>query len=305
MQPSFIRTSMRASLVASALLGLAWVAAAHADDGFTLTPVPPAAQSFRLGKSQITVLHDAQIAVPNDGRSFGEDAQPGEVAQLLQAAAAPTAEVTLSVNVLMVKTGGRIMLLDTGTGPQWHGALLGSLKLAGVAPAAITDILITHAHGDHVNGLLDANGRLAFPKATIRMSDEEWEWLKTKGSERLVTEISAHVDSFRAGAVVAPGIRSIPIAGHTPGHVGYEISSAGVRLRDIGDLAHSSIISLARPQWLNGLDRDGETARAIRMSMLAELAGSHELVFAPHFPFPGVGYVVPDGTAFKWQPALP
>ena len=302
MRPSFLP----ASLVASLLLGLTSVGAAHAsDDGFTLTPVPPAAQSFRLGNLDITALHDAQITVPNDGKSFGEDATPGEVAGVLRAAAAPSDEITLSVNVLLVKDGSRIMLLDTGTGPQWHGALLGSLKLAGVVPAAITDILITHAHGDHVNGLLDANGRLAFPKATIRMSDEEWEWLKTKGAERLVTEISGHVDSFRAGAIVASGIRSIPMAGHTPGHVGYEISSAGARLRDIGDLAHSSIISLARPQWLNGLDRDGEAARAIRMSMLAQLADSHELVFVPHFPFPGVGYVVRDGAAFKWQPAVP
>jgi hypothetical protein len=84
--------------------------------------------------------------------------------------------------------------------------------------------------------------------------------------------------------------------------VGFEISSAGAHLRDIGDLAHSSIVSLAKPQWLNGFDRDEDMARAARTSMLAELAASHELVFAPHFPFPGVGYIVADGTAFKWQP---
>jgi hypothetical protein len=62
---------------------------------------------------------------------------------------------------------------------------------------------------------------------------------------------------------------------------------------------------LARPQWLNGFDRDGDDARAVRMAMLAELARSHELVFAPHFPFPGIGYIVPEGTAYTWQPAAP
>jgi glyoxylase-like metal-dependent hydrolase (beta-lactamase superfamily II) len=297
---------MRPAAVASLLLSLTIVAAVQAnDDGFTLTPVAPAARSFQVGQVEVTALHDAQIVVPNDGKSFGLDAKPGEVADVLRAAGAPAGEVTLSVNVLLVKTGGHIVLLDAGTGPEWHGALLGSLKLTGVAPGAITDILITHSHGDHVNGLLDANGRLAFPNAIIRMSDDEWEWMKTKGAERLVTAISDHVTSFRAGEPVAPGIRSLAIEGHTPGHVGYEISSAGAHLRDIGDLAHSSIISLAKPQWLNGFDRDEEMARAARTSMLAQLSASHELVFAPHFPFPGVGHIVPDGAAFKWQPAGP
>ena len=292
-------------MVAAVLLSLTFVAAVRADDGFTLTPVAPAARTFQLGQLQVTVLHDAQIVVPNDGKSFGVDAKPGEASELLRAAGAPTGDVTLSVNVLMVKIGARIVLLDTGTGPEWHGAVLGSLKLTGVAPSAITDVLITHSHGDHVNGLLDANGQLAFPNAAIRMSDEEWEWMKTKGSEHLVTGISDHVTSFRAGATIAPGIRSIAQDGHTPGHVGYEISSSGVQLRDIADLAHSSIISLAKPQWLNGFDRDEDEARGIRLSMLQALAASHELIFAPHFPFPGVGYIVPDGAGYTWQAAVP
>jgi glyoxylase-like metal-dependent hydrolase (beta-lactamase superfamily II) len=296
---------MRPSVFAYLLLSLTVIAAARADDGFTLTPVAPAARTFQLGKLQITALHDAQLAVPNDGKSFGLGATVDQVAEVLRAAGAATGEVTLSVNVLMVKSGDRLILLDAGTGPEWHGALQDSLKLTGIAPDAVTDVLITHSHGDHVNGLLDAKGGLAFPNATIRMSDEEWEWLKTKGSERLVTAISGHVNSFRAGGIVVPGIRSLPIEGHTPGHVGYEISSAGARLRDIGDMAHSAIISLAKPQWLNGFDRDEDEARAARTAMLAELAASHELIFAPHFPFPGVGYIVPDGAVFKWQPGVP
>jgi glyoxylase-like metal-dependent hydrolase (beta-lactamase superfamily II) len=297
---------MRPTAVASLFLSLLFLPIVYAsDDGFTLTPAAPAAQTFHLGQLELTALHDAQIVVPNDGKSFGTDAQAGEVANVLRAAGAPTADVTLSVNVLMVKTAGHTVLLDAGTGPEWHGALLASLKLTGVAPGAVTDILITHSHGDHVNGLLDGSGRLAFPNAKIRMSEEEWEWMKTKGSEHLVTSISDHVTAFRAGETVAPGIRSVPIEGHTPGHVGYEISSSGARLRDVGDLVHSSIISLAKPQWLNGFDRDTEGGRAARASMLAELARTHELVFAPHFPFPGVGYIVASGAGFTWQPASP
>ncbi|HTC43711.1 MAG TPA: MBL fold metallo-hydrolase [Steroidobacteraceae bacterium] len=297
---------MRPAAVASLLLSLVFLPIVHAsDEGFTLAPVAPAARTFHLGQLELTALHDAQILVPNDGKSFGTDARSGEVADVLRAAGAPPGEVTLSVNVLLVKTGGHIVLLDAGTGPEWHGALLASLKLTGVAPGAVTDILITHSHGDHVNGLLAVNAGLAFANARIHMSEDEWEWMKTKGSEHLVTSISDHVVSFRAGETVAPGIRSIPIEGHTPGHVGYEVTSAGARLRDVGDLVHSSIISLARPQWLNGFDRDADGGRAARLSMLAELARTHELVFAPHFPFPGIGYIVSNGTGFTWQPASP
>jgi len=297
---------MRPAVFASLLLSLTVVATGRAaDEGFTLTPVAPAARTFQLGKLSVSALHDAQLAVPNDGKSFGLGATVDQVAEVLRAAGAPTGDVTLSVNVLMIRSDGRLILLDAGTGPEWHGALLDSLKLTGITPGAVTDVLVTHSHGDHVNGLLDGKGGLAFPNATIRMSDEEWEWLKTKGSERLVTAISGHVSSFRAGAMVVPGIRSLPLEGHTPGHVGYDISSAGARLRDIGDMAHSSIISLEKPQWLNGFDRDEDEARAARATMLAQLAASHELVFAPHFPFPGVGYIVADGMAFKWQPAVP
>ncbi len=296
---------MRSSVIALVFVGLTLGAVARADDGFTLAPTTPAARTFQLGKLSLAALQDAQIVIPNDGKSFGMDAKPGEVADVLRAAAAPTSAITLSVNVLLVKTEGHLVLLDAGTGPEWHGALLDSLKQAGIAPADVTDVLITHAHGDHINGLIDAQSRLAFPNATIRMSDEEWEWTKTKGAEHLVTGISERVDPFRAGAVVVPGIRSIALDGHTVGHVGYEISSGTARLRDIGDLAHSSIVSLEKPQWLNGFDRDADEARATRMNMLAELARTHELVFAPHFPYPGVGYIVPDGTAFKWQPSVP
>lgn len=296
---------MRSAVLASLILSLTAAFAADADDGFTLTPVPAAVHTLKVGKLEVTVLHDAQIVVPNDGKSFGVGAPPGEVAALLAAAGAPTSDITLSVNVLMVKTEGHIVLLDAGTGPEWHGALLDSLKLTGIAPSAITDVLITHSHGDHINGLLDPKGRLAFVNATVRMSDEEWEWLKTKGSEHLVTTISGHVTSFRPGAVIAPGIRSVALDGHTPGHVGYDISSNGARLRDIGDVAHSVIISLARPQWRNGFDRDEDEALEVRTTLLGQLAAAHDLVFVPHFPFPGIGHIVNDAGTLKWQPLTP
>ncbi|HEY2590277.1 MAG TPA: MBL fold metallo-hydrolase [Steroidobacteraceae bacterium] len=78
------------------------------------------------------------------------------------------------MNVLLVRDGRRILLLDSGLGPKLHGGLLASLELAGVAPSAVTDVLITHPHLDHVGGLIDADGHLAFPNASIRMTSAAW-----------------------------------------------------------------------------------------------------------------------------------
>jgi glyoxylase-like metal-dependent hydrolase (beta-lactamase superfamily II) len=296
---------MRAAIMATTLLGLAMATSVRADDVFGPAAVTPAAQSFDLGRLKLTALHDARFVVPNDGKTFGIDAKPAEVTAVLRAASAPTGSVTLSVNVLMVRTGSHIVLLDTGLGPNAHGVLLLSLQLTGVAPAAVTDILITHSHGDHIGGLLDASGGLAFPNAKIRMAAAEWAWLKKQGPEKLVAAIAGQVEAFTPGASVAPGIRSRALEGHTPGHVGYEISSGQSHLLDIGDLAHSSIISLAKPQWTMGFDTDQVQARGTRTRTIAALAASHERIYAPHFPFPGVGYIVPSADGFKWQPETP
>jgi len=281
-------------------LGLA--VSVNAATGFGPSGGPAAAHTFTVGKLKLTSLHDAQFVVPNDGKTFGVGVDPKTTGELLRAAGAPTDRITLSVNELLVRTGHRLLLIDTGLGPKMHGTLLESLHEAGIKPAAITDVLITHSHGDHTGGLLDDAGRLAFPKATIRMSSAEWEFMQKKAPPAVVKAVSSHVHTFEPGAQLAPGVVAVSLKGHTPGHVGYEITSGGERLLDIGDLAHSSIVSLHEPQWAISFDTDDAQAKAIRAQELKKLAGDQELVFAPHFPFPGVGHIEAAGDGFTWKP---
>jgi len=294
---------MRGITCVAVLASLTLAATAGAADTFGPSPAQPAAHSFTVGKLQLTTLHDAQFVMPNDGKAFVVGVDPAKVSDVLRSAGAPTDRITLSVNQLLVRTGHRVVLIDTGLGPKAHGSLLASLHEAGVKPSAVTDVLITHTHGDHTGGLVDADGHLAFPKATIRMAKDEWAWMQTKASPDLLKAISSHVQPFEPGAQVAPGITSVALKGHTPGHVGYEISSGQERLLDIGDLAHSFIISLHQPQWSIEFDTDDAQAKSTRTTTLKKLASDQELIFAPHFPFPGVGHIEAAGDGFAWKPA--
>jgi len=294
---------MRGITWVAALVSLGMAVGVDAAVAYGPATVAPAAHEFTLGKLKLATLHDAQFVIPNDGKTFGVGADAAAVTDVLRAAGAPTDRITLSVNALLVRMGHHVVLIDTGIGQKSHGELLGSLHEAGVKPTAVTDVLITHSHGDHVGGLVDADGHLAFPKATIRMSSAEWEFMQSKGSPELVKAISKKVKPFELGAQVIPGIKSVPLKGHTPGHTGYEVSSGSEHLLDIGDMAHSSIISLAKPQWGVQFDTDSAAAKATRAETLKQLASDQELVFSPHFPFPGVGHVEAAGDGFAWKPA--
>ena len=271
----------------------------------TPAPVAPAAQPFRLGALEVVALRDADNDLPNDGKVFGLDVGPQAVAGVLKAHGAPQDTISLGVDALLVEGPGRTMLFDTGLGPRVHGVLMGSLAKAGVQPGQVTDVFITHSHGDHVGGLATADGALAFPDATIHMSAREWTAMQAQPKmASLAALIAPRIKTFEPGSEVAPGVKAIELYGHTPGHVGYEITSGGAHLLDIGDTAHSAILSLARPDWAIEYDNDQTQGRATRKATLAKLAVSHELIFAPHFPFPGVGRVTAAGDGYAWAPSL-
>ncbi len=272
-------------------------------------PAPAAATGFKLGTLRLFALRDMDNVVPNDASVFGTDAGVPAVTKALEQAHAPTDKITLSVDALLVQMPGHVVLLDTGLGPKLGGMLMTSLTQAHVTPDQVTDILITHSHGDHVGGLVTKDGTLAFQNATIRMSAPEWAAMQAKANKTLVDAIRPKVIPFTPGAEVVPGISSVPLPGHTPGHSGYEIRSGTERLLDIGDSAHSSIISLGHPGWAIAYDNDATQGRTSREALLARLAASHERIFAPHFPYPGVGFVEKNGPkddgAYHWVPALP
>lgn len=283
------------------LAALALATAASAQIG--PVTVEPRATPVKVGALTLMSLRDAANIAPNNGKVFGIDQGTEAVDKVLAAAGAPTGQLSLSVNTLLVRLPGRVILIDTGYGDP-RGLTRASLKEAGVAPEQVTDVLISHGHGDHVGGLLLADGTPAFPKARVRMAAAEWASIKdAPANARLVAGIASQVEPFEPGATIAPGLVSVDLNGHTPGHSGYRIKSKGKSVLAIGDMAHSYIVSLAQPGWAVGYDRDKPVAASRRTAVLGQLADSGEMVFAPHFPYPGTGQVIRNGDGFTWKPA--
>jgi len=272
-------------------------------------------RNFTLGEFSALSLLDGTLSLPNDNKVFAVGRTPAEVAAVLAEAALPTDRLELSLQPLLVQTAERVLLFDTGAGANMGpsaGKLSASMAAAGVAPATITDIFISHSHGDHVGGLVNAAGALAYPNATIHIAAAEWEFLKAMTADKaaasgigqhpaLIAAIAPKVAPFAPDAEIVPGVvKAVDIKGHTPGHSGYLITSGKTSLLYLGDTAHHFVISVRRPDWTIAFDADPATAQESRKALLARSAASGQLIYAFHFPFPGVGKVKGSEREYSW-----
>ena len=252
---------------------------------------------FTIGALQAATLRDAAFSPPNDNRTLAIDRTKAEVDALLTEAGLGTDVLELSVLPLVVRTPEGTLLFDTGNGPA--AMLASSMVTAGLAAGEVTDIFISHSHGDHVNGLLGADGSLAFPNAAIHISANEWAAMQSSEQQAaLVATMAPRVAPFEAGATLVQGIvEAVDIQGHTPGHSGFLITSGEASLLYIGDTAHHFVISVQRPDWTIAFDGDAPLAQESRRAVLASAAESGQRVYAVHFPFPGLGtFEDRDGT---------
>ncbi len=258
---------------------------------------------FSIGEFQAAAITDGGMTVPNDNKILAVNASKADVEALLTANGLPPDQLSLSIQPLLVKTPDKVLLFDTGAaalmGPA-NGKLPANLAAAGVDPASVTDIFISHAHGDHVGGLV-ANNALAFPNATIHIQAAEWASFKSQDQMApIVAVITPQVVEFAPGADLVPGVKAVDIKGHTPGHSGYLITSGDQSLLYVGDMVHHSVISVQRPDWTIAFDSDAPTAQASRKEVMASAAASGQRVYAVHFPFPGIGKFEQQGDHIVW-----
>jgi glyoxylase-like metal-dependent hydrolase (beta-lactamase superfamily II) len=274
-------------------------------------------QRFKIGGYDAVALKDGRIEMPVDGKSFVVGQSNEAVGAVLKAGGAPADHFEFSIQPLLVHAGVRVLLFDTGAGGFFGdiaGKLLDSMMAAGEKPASVTDIFISHAHGDHIGGLLTSTGSLTFPNAIIHMSVPEWKWLrglsadeaKNYGIQRvsaLVSAIKPRVVAFEPGADLMPGIvKAVQLEGHTPGHSGYRIGSGADSVLVIGDVMHSYLVSVREPSWQVAFDGDEQLGATTRVALVKSSAASGQRLYSEHFPFPGIGKIVKGKEGASWQP---
>jgi|EndMetStandDraft_5_1072996.scaffolds.fasta_scaffold66234_2 glyoxylase-like metal-dependent hydrolase (beta-lactamase superfamily II) len=277
----------------------------------------PGFYRLQLGDFRITVLSDG--TAPRD--LPGIMSKPEEVRAAF-AASHETLPVDISINCFLVDTGAMKVLVDTGAGElfgQASGRIVSNMRAAGYSPASIDAILLTHIHGDHSGGLTVANEQI-FPNALVyvdRRDVDHWlsesEEAKVAPNRRQTFEQSrktvgpyvqaGKLRTFEGATELFPGIHSVPLNGHTPGHAAYMLNSREERLLLWGDIVHAAEVQFADPSVTIDYDVDPEQAIASRSRALANAAQEGYLVGGAHLSFPGLGHVRLQQGTYTWVPA--
>jgi glyoxylase-like metal-dependent hydrolase (beta-lactamase superfamily II) len=281
---------------------------------------------YKIGSYELTALYDGIWYRPITDK-FISNAPFAEVEHALDTAFMPHDKLTTPFTTLIVNTGKRLVLIDTGTGGQIApsaGVLRDNLAAAGIDPKAVDAIVISHFHPDHINGIKDKDNNLIFPNAEIMVPALEWAYwtddanmnaapadlkLTFLNQRRIFSDIARQVTQFQPGKEVAPGIVTLPAAGHTPGHTVFAIHSGDASLLVLSDTAQHPAVFARHPDWQAAFDIDGATAVATRKKIFDRAAADRMLVTGYHFPFPACGHLIKTASGYEhvpveWQTTL-
>ncbi len=280
---------------------------------------------FAVGDVKLTMVSDGGFPFSPPFPLFGANASEEAVKKTLADHFIDYDNVMGHVHVMVIDNGKDKILVDTGCGDLFGpsvGKMLPRLKLAGIEPKDITAVLLTHAHGDHFGGLLDAEGKSNFPNAEHLMSATEHQFWTAENPDLSKSGIpEAQRATFVAGAKKVLGtvkwtlldgesdarskVRVLPAPGHTPGHLTLLIDGgASKQLYYITDTCHHYAIMLPHPEYHVGFDTDRELSIQTRKRVFERAAADKLLVAGTHLPFPAVGHVSKSGDGYEYHPAV-
>jgi glyoxylase-like metal-dependent hydrolase (beta-lactamase superfamily II) len=286
----------------------------------------PAWYRFRFGDYEVTVVSDGALPLGKAEDSF-VGARPGEINAMLTANFLDPANAVLEQNALVVNTGRHLILFDTGMGDSMGaasqmfgpttGRLLRNMRAAGIEPAQIDMVVLSHAHCDHCWALVDAQGNRNFPNAQVAISEADLAYWTNdanirgpafmepfiRGAQKNLNAYRDRLVMVRDGAEVLPGVTAISAPGHTVGHTIYAIASGPRVMIYTGDLAHHHVLLLQRPLLEFAYDTDPKLSAQTRARLLERFATDRLQVLSYHFPWPGLGNVVKAGQGYAWMPA--
>jgi glyoxylase-like metal-dependent hydrolase (beta-lactamase superfamily II) len=275
---------------------------------------------YSVGDIEVTVLSDGFRMVGLDG--FIMNATKEEIAAALAAVGLPSDKSRNTYSPIMLATGGKRVLFDTGNGEAVfnetkgeRGRLNHNLAEAGIDRGSIDTVVITHFHADHVNGLLMADGTPAFPNAEVKVPEVEWAfWMDdgemSRASKGRMTELFANnrrvfdklnrkVTTYAWDSEVAPGVTAVGTPGHSIGHTSYMVESAGQRVFIQSDVCNHFALFAPHPGWHGFFDQDPPKAEATRRRVYDMLVAERVPVQAYHFPFPALARVEKAGEGYR------
>lgn len=283
----------------------------------------PAILPFRIGNLDAFVVHDGVLGLPTVQPMFAPEAKPSEIEDSLKRHHLPPHRAALSVNVLVVKSKDGIMLFDSGTGKAFGpglGRLLRGLARLGIGPGDVKTIFVTHAHADHIGGLVNEKNESVFGSARIVADRKEVQFWTSATPDlsgmrtppETKTQTLASIQKFLGGVkgqldLHEPGkisseVELLAAPGHTPGHSYYLVSSGSEKLLLFGDAVHLYALQFEHPEWTMTYDVNPPEAITTRRKLFKHAGSDGTLLMGAHMPFPGLGHVEREGKAYAWVP---
>lgn len=288
-----------------------------------LMPVAPrrlwAGSTLSLGGVQIDTLSDGMLTLPGDFILGGMPQD--EMKAIVAKYGLPTDQLTPPCNVTLLRDGTNTVLFDVGSGPDFMptaGKLLEAFDALGLTPDDVTHVLFTHAHPDHLWGLLDEFDEPLFANAEYMIGAAEFDyWMNPEtvstigearttfavGAQRRLAVIADTVRKVADGDEVLPGIAARLTPGHTPGHMAWDIAAGSDRVMVLGDAIGNHHVAFERPDWASGSDQDSAMAAQTRVRLLDQIATDKALLIGYHLPGGGIGRAERDGSTYRFVEA--
>lgn len=305
--PEHSPMARRAFLAGTAALT---VTAGALDTGIGVAAPP---RRFGHGDFQIDVFSDGFITLPD--AVIAPDAGPSERADIIRRLGGRQGTADISVNIPLIRAGKALILVDTGSGDKFQptaGRLRDNLRAAGIDPADITHVVLTHAHPDHAGGVLLPDGGLSFANAAYHISGVEWDfWMGpdpdarypglrdfVPGARRDLSAVADRLVRLRDGDEVVAGLRVLATPGHTPGHLSLELAGDD-GLLITGDAITNVVVSFEHPGWRFGFDTDQDLGVATRRRLIDRAAAEKLRMLGYHWTSPGFAIAERHGAAYR------
>jgi glyoxylase-like metal-dependent hydrolase (beta-lactamase superfamily II) len=319
------RTILAAVPAAAILPTTGGSASAQSQAPGTASRQAPGFYRYKVGDVEVTAINDGFAMRPLEG--FIRNAGLDEVKKAMQDAFLPENALPITFTSLVLRQGSRTILIDAGNGDMGaptSGTWMSNFRAAGFDPAAVDTVVISHFHGDHINGLRLKDGAAVFPKAEIMVPEAEWAYWMDDGRmsqapeglkgnfqnvRRVFGPIAKDVKRYEADKEIVPGLTTVATPGHTPGHTSYILTSGQGRLIVMSDVTNHPALFVRNPDWSAVFDMDGEVARKTRHRMLDMAASERAQVAFYHAPFPATGHIAREGEGYRlvpiqWTPAV-